>query len=76
MTEAELAARIERNKRIEAFREDATAIIRRHAPLLSDDGAREVARIVLFAWEDLRKVYNSEEASEIIEAWRSYYYPR
>lgn len=49
------------------FRRHATEIIKKHAPILSDSQAYEVARITLKSYQDMKDVFEWTEASEFIE---------
>lgn len=49
------------------FRREAMKIVKKHAPILSDKQAHEVARIALKSYRDLEEVFEWTEAPEFIE---------
>ena len=50
------------------MKKQAVEIIKKHAPLLNDQQASEVAIIAMKSWQDMRSIYNYADACDFIES--------
>lgn len=56
--------------RFTQFKQLAAQRIKSHAPLMSDAQAAEVARVALLSWQDMRDMWEWQEAPTFIEMWK------